>query len=90
MRNLRAIIPLMRKKVFPVPSDAHWCIYLDCENKPTGELGHICIGFKNGHAVMSLFSIGEEKHVYWIGKMCTYCHAGVPNDAEETIRFVSL
>ncbi len=80
----------MRKKVFPVPSDVHWCIYLDCDNHPTGELGHICKGFKTGHAVMGLFFVGEENRVHWVGTMCTHCHADVPDDVEETIRFVSL
>jgi hypothetical protein len=78
-----------RIKVFPIPSDPRWCIYLDQDGKPTGEMGHICKGFKTGWAVMGLFTVRGGKPD-WAFNACLHCDDAVPEDTKSTLRFIQL
>lgn len=77
------------KKVFPIPSNPRWCIYLDEKNKPTGEMGHICEGFKIGYAVVGMFHM-EGKKSAWHMEECTHCKEEMPDDTKPTLRFITL
>jgi len=81
-------VNMKHKKIFPIPSDIRWCLYLSGKI-PTGEVGHICKGFDTGHAVMSLFTMEDNKPT-WVTEHCTHCKEKLPIDIKETLRFITL
>ncbi len=75
-------------KVFLIPSDPRWCVYLDEKNVPTGDVGHICKGFKHTTSVETMFNLGATT-VWWKTK-CAECEENLPDDMDPTLRFITL